>query len=160
MSFDPYMRGRMGGRPSSHPPFPLDQPLCGDGVGRVVQSQHPGFQIGDIVCGHLHWAEYSVLLGAALRKISTDTVSVTQALSVLGMPALTAYFGLLDIGKPQAGPHLQKQMLMKGMHVLNWLRKLGGFYWETRGTFALNYRINLSRVMNQEFYQTICENSF
>ncbi len=106
LSVDPYMRGRIGGRPSSHPPFPIDQPANGDGVGRVVKSKHPQFQPGDIVCGYLDWADYSALPGSKLRKFDAQQVSPTASLSVLGMPALTGYFGLLDLGRPKAGETL------------------------------------------------------
>lgn len=99
LSVDPYMRGRIGGRPSSHPPFPIDQPANGDGVGRVIESKHSDFQVGDIVCGYLEWADYSAVDGNTLWK---SRVSPATALSVLGMPAMTAYFGLLDIGQPRA----------------------------------------------------------
>lgn len=103
LSVDPYMRGRIGGRPSSHPPFLINQPANGDGVGRVVKSKHAHFQPGDTVCGYLDWADYCALLGSKLRKFDAQEVSLTAALSVLGMPALTGYFGLLDIGQPKAG---------------------------------------------------------
>ncbi len=106
LSVDPYMRGRIGGRPSSHPPFPIDAPANGDGVGRVVDSKHPEFQPGDAVCGYLDWADYSTLSGESLRKFNPEEISWTAALSVIGMPALTGYFGLLDIGIPQAGETL------------------------------------------------------
>lgn len=102
LSVDPYMRGRMGGRPSSHPPFPLNQPATGDGVGCVVASKDIHFQKGDTVCGYLDWADYSVICGAALRKFNPQEVSPIAMLSVLGMAAMTAYFGLLDIGQPRA----------------------------------------------------------
>ena len=103
LSVDPYMRGRIGGRPSSHPPFPINQVANGDGIGRVLQSNHPEFQPGDVVCGFLDWADYSALLGSKLRKVHSDEISLTASLSVLGMAALTGYFGLLDIGCPKAG---------------------------------------------------------
>ncbi len=103
LSVDPYMRGRMGGRPSSHPPFPLNQPANGDGAGRVVESKHADFQVGDIVCGYLDWADYSAIPGANLWKCGTYKIAPRAALSVLGMPAMTAYFGLLDIGQPRPG---------------------------------------------------------
>ncbi len=103
LSVDPYMRGRMGGRPSSHPPFPLNEPANGDGVGHVLHSKHLEFQPGDAVCGYLDWAEYSILPGSTLRKFNSQEVPLTAALSVLGMPALTGYFGLLDIGCPREG---------------------------------------------------------
>jgi|694.fasta_scaffold17074_14 NADPH-dependent curcumin reductase CurA len=100
LSVDPYMRGRIGGRPSSHPPFPLNQPANGDGVGKVIASQHSDFQPGDMVSGYLEWADYSAICGSSLLKFDLQIVSPTTMLSVLGMPAMTAYFGLLDIGKP------------------------------------------------------------
>jgi NADPH-dependent curcumin reductase CurA len=106
LSVDPYMRGRIGGRPSSHPPFPLNAPANGDGAGRVIDSKHSQFQPGDCVCGYLDWADYSALAGESLRKFNPQEVSLTAALSVLGMPALTGYIGLLDFGLPQAGETL------------------------------------------------------
>jgi len=101
LSVDPYMRGRIGGRPSSHPPFPINQPANGDGVGQVIASESADFKPGDTVCGYLEWADYTAAKGSTLRKINPKKTPPTTALSVLGMPAMTAYFGLLDIGKPQ-----------------------------------------------------------
>ncbi len=103
LSVDPYMRGRIGGRPSSHPPFPLNKPVNGDGVGCVVKSKHANFQPGDRVCGYLNWADFSAIPGSTIRKLDHHKSTPTLALSVLGMPAMTAYFGLLDIGQPKAG---------------------------------------------------------
>lgn len=103
LSVDPYMRGRVGGRPSSHPPFPLNQPANGEGVGQVVYSYHSHIQPGDFVSGYLDWGDFSVASADQLWKFNPEEVSPTSALSVLGMPALTAYFGLLDIGRPQTG---------------------------------------------------------
>lgn len=103
LSVDPYMRGRIGGRLSSHPPFPINHPSNGDGVGQVVQSNHPDFQAGDFVSGYLDWADYSIASSDQLWKFNPNEIAPTTALSVLGMPAMTAYFGLLDIGKPQTG---------------------------------------------------------
>jgi NADPH:quinone reductase len=103
LSVDPYMRGRIGGRPSSHPPFPLNQPANGDGVGRVIQSRHPHLEVGDMVCGYLDWADYSVISGTKLLKFDPQEINPATMLSVLGMPALTAYFGLLEIGQPSKG---------------------------------------------------------
>lgn len=102
LSVDPYMRGRIGGRPSSHPPFPLNQPASGDGAGKVIASKHSDFKPGDRVCGYLEWADYSAMPGSSLLKFDAQAVSPATMLSVLGMPAMTAYFGFLDIGKPQA----------------------------------------------------------
>lgn len=101
LSVDPYMRGRLGGRPSSHPPFPLNRSLTGDGVGRVEVSKNPRYQPGDIVSGILEWADYSIIRDQPFMKI--DYAPVTTALGILGMPGMTAYFGILDIGQPKKG---------------------------------------------------------
>lgn len=101
LSVDPYMRGRIGGRPSSYPPFPIDQPPSGDGVGRVIASKHADFQPGDMVFGYLEWADYSAIPGPSLQKFDSRETPPATMLSALGMPAMTAYFGLLEIGRPQ-----------------------------------------------------------
>ncbi|QKG83850.1 NADP-dependent oxidoreductase [Kroppenstedtia pulmonis] len=103
LSVDPYMRGRMRDVKSYVPPFPLNEVLTGGVVGQVVESRHPDYQTGDLVTGMLEWADYSVSTGEKLNKIPEGPAPASAALSVLGMPGLTAYFGLLDIGKPQAG---------------------------------------------------------
>lgn len=103
MSVDPYMRGRMIEQPSYVEPFQLGQPLEGGCVGQVVQSQNGTFQVGDYVLGRKGWREYYVSNGADLTKIDPSLAPVQAYLGVLGMPGMTAYVGLLDIGRPQAG---------------------------------------------------------
>jgi NADPH:quinone reductase len=105
LSVDPYMRGRMSDRKSYIPPFALNEVITGGGVAEVVESRTDAFQPGDIVAGQLDWQLYSVAQGAnaSLRKVDPTLAPVTTALGVLGMPGLTAYFGLLDIGQPVAG---------------------------------------------------------
>lgn len=104
LSVDPYMRGRMNDRPSYVPPFQLNHPLSGDVIGTVVESRSPDFKPGELVCGRLDWANYTLAKAKDLRKIdSTQTDSITAALGVLGMPGMTAYFGFLDIGNPKTG---------------------------------------------------------
>lgn len=105
LSVDPYMRGRMSDKESYVPPFILGAPLTGGAVGKVVESKHKDFQIGDIVQGYMDWADYTACNGNAsdLRKIDPEEAPISTALHVAGMPGLTAYFGLLDIGKPQEG---------------------------------------------------------
>ena len=68
-----------------------------------MQSQHPGFAAGDFVLGYDGWQEYAVSSGAGLRKLDPTAAPISTALGVLGMPGLTAYVGLLDIGRPQPG---------------------------------------------------------
>lgn len=103
LSVDPYMRGRMSDRKSYVPPFALNEAIAGGAVGEVVESRSPAFKPGDIVTGMLGWRLYSVAKAQELRKIDPGVGPVTTALGVLGMPGLTAYFGLLDICNPQPG---------------------------------------------------------
>lgn len=103
LSVDPYMRGRMNDRTSYIPPFQLNQCLTGDVVGKVVQSKNDSFKSGDIVLGRLDWADYSIANGNDLQKINPNDAPIEMALGILGMPGMTAYFGLLDIGQPKTG---------------------------------------------------------
>lgn len=101
LSVDPYMRGRMNDRPSYIPPFQLDKPLIGGVVGKVLESKSTDFQKDDIVQGMLPWSEYSVAKSKDLHKLDPTLAPISTALGVLGMPGMTAYFGFLDIGRPQ-----------------------------------------------------------
>ncbi|WP_216829827.1 NADP-dependent oxidoreductase [Alkalihalobacterium elongatum] len=103
LSVDPYMRGKMSDAKSYTAPFELDQPLQGGVVGTVIKSNHPKFNQGDTVTGLLDWADYTAVDGKLIRKIDPNQAPITTALYVNGMPGLTAYFGLLDIGQPKAG---------------------------------------------------------
>jgi NADPH-dependent curcumin reductase CurA len=103
LSVDPYMRGRMNEGKSYVPPFKLGHVLTGGVVGEVVASQDPTFKAGDLVTGHLGWQDYSLAPAAQLQRVDASLAPIETALGVLGMPGLTAYFGLLDIGRPQAG---------------------------------------------------------
>ena len=103
MSVDPYMRGRMIEQPSYVQPFPLGQPLEGGCIGQVVQSERGTFQVGDYVLGRKGWRDYYISHGADLTKIDPTLAPLQAYLGILGMPGLTAYVGLLDIGQPQAG---------------------------------------------------------
>jgi len=102
ISVDPYLRGRMREGRSYVPPFEVGQVIESGGVGEVVESRSPKFQPGDIVAGMFGWRLYNVVKADGLMKVSR-TISITTALGVLGMPGLTAYFGLLDIGQPKEG---------------------------------------------------------
>jgi NADPH-dependent curcumin reductase CurA len=103
LSVDPYMRGRMRAGPSYAPPVEIGQVMSSGGVGRVIQSRNPRFQEGDIIEGMTGWQEYVVTNGKGFRKVDPSLAPVSTALGVLGMPGLTAYFGLTDLGKPKAG---------------------------------------------------------
>jgi NADPH-dependent curcumin reductase CurA len=103
LSLDPYMRGMMNENKSYIAPLRIDDPMAGGTVGKVLQSNNPGFVKGDIVEGMLGWQEYAISDGNGLRKIDPKIAPISTALGVLGMPGLTGYFGLLDIAKPEPG---------------------------------------------------------
>ena len=103
LSVDPYMRGRMRDTRSYTPPFGLDEPLTGGAVGEVVISASDQFAAGDFVLHMLGWREYALVDGRGLTKVDPSLAPLQSYLGVLGMPGMTAYVGLLDIGKPQPG---------------------------------------------------------
>lgn len=103
MSVDPYMRGRMNDIPSYVPPYRIGEPLDGGAVGEVVASRHPDWGEGDFVLSLAGWRELYLSDGAALRKVDPKLAPLSAYLGALGMPGLTAYVGLLDIGKPREG---------------------------------------------------------
>ena len=103
MSVDPYMRGRMNDRKSYAPPFQIGQPLQGGCVGQVAASRNEKFAAGDCVQSMLGWREYAVSDETGLTKIDPNLFPIQTYLGAAGMPGMTAYVGLLDIGKPKAG---------------------------------------------------------
>ncbi len=104
MSVDPYMRGRMYDRASYIPPFVVGEVLQGHAVGEVVESNADGFVPGDLVSSMYGWREAFTAPAAALEKLpALPGVSPSAYLGVLGMPGLTAYAGLLEIGQPKEG---------------------------------------------------------
>lgn len=102
-SVDPYMRGRMNEGKSYVPQFELDQPIEGGVLATVVESKSDLFQTGDTVLGALPWSEQMIASEKGLQKIESTVESLTYYLGILGMTGLTAYFGLMQIGKPKAG---------------------------------------------------------
>ncbi len=103
LSVDPYMRGRMHPRRSYAEPMKPGEVVVGEAAGRVAASRHPAFREGDLVGGMLGWQDYAALEGEALRKLDPDPALLPASQGVLGMPGLTAYFGLLDVGRPVEG---------------------------------------------------------
>ena len=103
ISVDPYMRGRMRDTRSYTPPFGLDEPLTGGAVGEVVSSTSDQFAEGDFVLHMFGWREYALAEPRHLTKVDPSLAPLQSFLGVLGMPGMTAYVGLLDIGKPQPG---------------------------------------------------------
>ena len=103
LSLDPYMRGRMSDAKSYAKPVGIGEVMTGGTVSEVLGSNHPGFAPGDIVLGMSGWQEHAVSDGAGLRKLDPKAAPVSTALGVLGMPGMTAYVGLNNIGRPQPG---------------------------------------------------------
>ena len=103
LSLDPYMRGRMDDARSYATPVGVGEPMTGGTVGQVLQSRNPKFQDGDFVLGMFGWVDHAVSDGVGIRKLDPAKAPLSTAVGVLGMPGLTAYVGLLDIGEPKEG---------------------------------------------------------
>ena len=106
LSLDPYMRGRMNDSKSYAQPQPLGEVMIGGTVGEVVESRHPKFATGDKVVGMGGWQQYSVVDAnqpGALRKVDTTHVPLSHYLGAVGMPGVTAWYGLVKIINPKAG---------------------------------------------------------
>jgi NADPH-dependent curcumin reductase len=103
LSLDPYMRGRMNAAKSYAKPAAIGQPMVGGTVGEIVKSRNPKYSVGEVVLGYGGWQEYALSNGAGLRKLDTAAAPISTALGVLGMPGMTAYVGLLEIGQPKPG---------------------------------------------------------
>ena len=106
MSLDPYMRGRMNDAKSYAQPQELGKVMQGGTVGEVVESKHPKYAVGDKVVGFGGWQEYSVVDASqpgALKKVDTTHVPLSHYLGAVGMPGVTAWYGLVKIIAPKAG---------------------------------------------------------
>src|SRR5271167_24642 len=103
LSLDPYMRGRISGARSYAKPVDIGAVMEGRVVGQVVRSRDPGFREGDYVYGGYGWQLYSAVPAKDLLRLDPNEAPLSTALGVLGMPGLTAYVGLSEIGRPQRG---------------------------------------------------------
>ncbi|MGP8033713.1 MAG: NADP-dependent oxidoreductase [Steroidobacteraceae bacterium] len=103
LSLDPYMRGRMNDAPSYVPPVAIGAPMTAQTVSVVEASNNPAFAAGQLVVANVGWQDYGVSDGRDLLRIDAALAHPSWTLGVLGMPGLTAYVGLLDIGQPRAG---------------------------------------------------------
>ncbi|ACV27302.1 NADP-dependent oxidoreductase [Kangiella koreensis] len=103
LSLDPYMRGRMSDAKSYADPVALNQVMVGGTVAQVEVSHHDKFAVGDWVLNQSGWQDYSVSNGKDVMPLGKNPRHPSYALGIMGMPGFTAFMGLLDIGKPQAG---------------------------------------------------------
>ncbi|MBK6650198.1 MAG: NADP-dependent oxidoreductase [Betaproteobacteria bacterium] len=109
MSLDPYMRGRMNDAKSYAQPQPLGAVMQGGTAGEVIESRHPKFSVGDKVVGFGGWQQYSVVDATqpgSLKKVDTTHVPLSHYLGAVGMPGVTAWYGLVKIIAPKAGETL------------------------------------------------------
>jgi NADPH-dependent curcumin reductase len=103
LSLDPYMRGRMSAAKSYAKPVEIGKVMEGGTVGEVVVSNHRDYAPGDFVLSHSGWQEYAIADGDSVRRLDPNLAPLSTALGVLGMPGMTAYTGLLNIGQPKPG---------------------------------------------------------
>ena len=103
LSVDPYMRGRMRPEGGYAAPARIGEVMMGAVAGTVVASRNPAFPEGAFVEGPLGWQDYALSDGSGLRRLAGDPDQLPLSLGLLGMPGLTAYFGLLDVGRPSPG---------------------------------------------------------
>jgi len=103
LSLDPYMRGRMNDMQSYAPNVQIGQVMVGGTAGEIVESNNPKFKAGDSVTGYFGWQQYGLSDGAGLQKVDPKLVPLSAYLGAVGMPGLTAWLGMLDIGAPKPG---------------------------------------------------------
>jgi NADPH-dependent curcumin reductase CurA len=103
LSLDPYMRGRMSDAESYAASVAIRQVMVGGTVSQVIESNNPAFAAGDFVVGYDGWQDFGLSSGRDLRKLDPAIAPISTAIGTLGMPGLTAYVGLLDIGQPKPG---------------------------------------------------------
>src|SRR5262249_49194477 len=106
LSLDPYMRGRMNAGPSYAAAVEVGAVMVGGTVAAVMESNLPSYKVGDLVVANTGWQEYALSDGQGVEKVDPALGPISYALGVLGMPGLTAYTGLLNIGKPRPGETL------------------------------------------------------
>jgi NADPH-dependent curcumin reductase CurA len=103
LSLDPYMRGRMNAGKSYAPPVEIDEVMGAGTVGQVIESKSSAYTVGDFVFGYGGWQEFWLQQGKELKKVDPKLAPISTATGVLGMPGVTAYTGLLNIGQPKKG---------------------------------------------------------
>jgi NADPH-dependent curcumin reductase CurA len=103
MSLDPYMRGRMSDAKSYATPVKIGDVMGAHTVSEVIESKNPAFKKGEFVTGYDGWQSYGVSPGKELRKLDPKAAPLSTAIGVLGMPGMTAFVGLMDIGQPKPG---------------------------------------------------------
>ena len=156
LSLDPYMRGRMNDTKSYAPSVKLGDVMTGEAVGKVIKSRNRKIKEGYFVNAHIGWQEYGKTDGNSVRIIDPNLAPISTALGVLGMPGLTAYFGLLNICKPLPGDtvvvsaasgavgaivgQIAKIMGCRVIGIAGSERKIDYCYSELNFDFVINYK--------------------
>ncbi len=102
LSLDPYMRRRLDAGPSYAPPVEIDHVIVGGTVGEVIESKHAGFAVGEFVVAPLGWQTHAISDGTSLTKVDPK-IPLSAYLGVVGMPGVTAHYGLFELGNPRSG---------------------------------------------------------
>ena len=103
LSVDPYLRGRIAGKQTYIAPILTGSPMESSAVGEVVESANPAFQAGDVVAGFWPWQDYVAIAASKVFRVDATIAPVSAFIGILGVPGLTAYFGLKEICQPKAG---------------------------------------------------------
>jgi NADPH-dependent curcumin reductase len=127
LSLDPYMRGRMNEARSYTAPQALGEVMIGGTAGKVLESRHAEFRVGDHVVGMLGWQEYAISDGAGVYRVDVHEIPLSAYLGVVGMPGVTAWYGLNRIIVPQAGETIVVSAASGAVgSVVGQLAKIGG----------------------------------
>ncbi len=103
LSVDAYLRFFMSEVTPLFPPHPLNEVFGGSALGEIMESNDPKFETGDIVLGNFGWQEYAIAQGDEVQRVDSAISPISSSLGLLGTTGLTAYFGMVEIGKPKAG---------------------------------------------------------
>ncbi len=106
VSVDPYLRGLVGSGSGYAEAIPLGAVVPGGAVGTVEESRHPAFKPGDVAVGYWGWQDFAAVAGGQVEKVDTTLGPISTSLGVLGMPGMTAYFGLLEVGEVKGGENV------------------------------------------------------
>jgi NADPH-dependent curcumin reductase CurA len=127
LSLDPYMRGRMNEGRSYAAAQPLNETMVGGTAGEVIESRHPKFAVGDRVVGYLGWQEFGTSDGSQLMKVDVTRIPLSAYLGAVGMPGVTAWYGLNRIIEPKAGETIVVSAASGAVgSVVGQLARLGG----------------------------------
>ena len=153
MSVDPYMRGRMVDRKSYVPPFQIGEVLTGGAIGRVIESNHPDFKTGDFVSSHYGWREGFTATTEGIEKLGNLQASPSMYLGTIGMPGMTAWIGIKEIGRLKEGETLFVSAASGAVgQIVGQMGRMSG----CRVTGCVGSDEKVSFLINQRLTDTLC----